>query len=162
MVLSQGAVLPGWVQLSPLEEDQRVSLRDGGEGWREMVLHIVEASGTRLPHLHNERAVLNTSQGPPALELWHCLSLKAFTGFLKTLGMSPLGQDSASDLGKGDGSCLVPPRPGERASSLTASRAFLCFGISCFRSWGSLNPAHGGPGNLHFNKPGKWLQSHQR
>ena len=39
-----GGLKSGWDRLSSPKEDQGLSLRDGGEGWREMVLHIIEPS----------------------------------------------------------------------------------------------------------------------
>lgn len=73
---------------------------------------------TQFPHLHDERAVLKTSQDAPALKLWDYTSSMAFTGFRR---MSPLGQGPASDIGRGIASRLVQPRPEERASSRVAS-----------------------------------------
>lgn len=76
-----------------------------GEKWSSRQSNLSE---TRFPYLYDEKVVLDTSRDPPGLTLWPCPSPKAFMGFIKMPGMSSLGQGSASDIGKGDGSRLVP------------------------------------------------------
>lgn len=91
---------------------------------------------------------------PSALKRHDRTSLKAFTDFIRTLEMSPLGQGSASSLGRGwELSQVVSYSQGpQRMSWLSKFWSSSCVSeLPASAPWGA-----GGLRNLHFKKLGKW------